>query len=287
MTKEKIMSELQRCSKKLRRTPTTAEVKRMTKITDYMIHKYFANVSHAFREAGLEARGIGHRLDAMTLLADWAHMTRKLGRPPSFMEYRKAGHYGANSFINKCGAWSKVGERFCALVQQNKTESEWADVLKIVARWEGRTTAEGRRKMANRRPSERVAYDEPQPRRKIRADRPIYGAPSQLAGMRYQPVNEAGVVYVFGRLAEKLGMEVERIQTAFPDCEAMREVAQGKWQRVKIEFEFASRNFVDHGHSVDGCDIIVCWVHNWLECPDNIEVIELRKIIRSGNRDIG
>jgi len=28
----------------------------------------------------------------------------------------------------------------------------------------------------------------------------------------------------------------KRIQTAFPDCEAMREVAPGKWQREKVEF---------------------------------------------------
>jgi hypothetical protein len=61
----------------------------------------------------------------------------------------------------------------------------------------------------------------------------------------------------------------------------MREVATGKWQRVKIEFEFASRNFVDHGHPVDGCDIIVCWVHNWMECPAELEVIELRRMVRA------
>jgi hypothetical protein len=280
MTREQITSGLQMCAKKLGRTPTTAEVKRLTTITPYMVHKHFANVSHAFREAGLEARGIGHRLDAMTLLADWAQMVRKLGRPPSFMEYRKAGHYGANSFINKCGAWSKVGERFRALVHENKSEADWADVLRIVSAWEGRTTAEGRRKAGYGRPSERPVQDDPQPRRKIKSDRPIYGAPSKLAGMRYEPVNEAGVVYVFGLLAEKLGMEVERIQTAFPDCEAMREVATGKWQRVKIEFEYASRNFVDHKHPVDGCDIIVCWVHNWVDCPEEIEVIELRRLAR-------
>jgi len=48
-------------------------------------------------------------------------------------------------------------------------------------------------------------------------------------------------------VASKLGFEVERIQQAFPDCEAMREVAPGKWQREKIEFEYASRNFWSMG----------------------------------------
>ena len=249
----------------------------MTRITKYEINMHFSNMGSALKQAGVAARGIGHRLDTMTLLEDWAHLTRKLGRPPSFMEYRQSGQFCANSFLNRCGAWSRVGERFRAVMAEHKKESEWKDVLEIIARWEGKTTAEGRRKAQNSRPSERVIHDEPQPRRKIKLDRPIYGAPSNLAGMRYAPVNEGGVMYTFGRMAEKLGFEVERIQTAFPDCEAMREVATGKWQRVKIEFEYASRNFLEHQHPPEGCDIIVCWVHNWPECPEEIEVIELRR----------
>jgi hypothetical protein len=280
MTREKVLAGLKKCAKKLGRTPRMSEIERMSKITYYMVHKHFANLTHALQEARIEARGVGHRVDTMTMLGDWAHLTRKLGRPPSFMEYRRAGQFGANSFINRCGAWSRVGERFRALVAENKTESEWTDVLKIIAKWDGHTTAEGRRKAQNCRPSERMIQDEPQPRRKIRLDRPIYGAPSKLAGMIYEPVNEAGVVYAFGRLADKLGIDVERIQTAFPDCEAMREVAAGKRQRVKIEFEYASRNFLEHKHPVDGCDIIVCWIHNWPECPETIEVIELSRIVR-------
>jgi hypothetical protein len=279
MTRKQVLAGLKRCARKLCRTPMMAEIKRMTKITDYFIHKHFANLAHALREAGIEPRGVGHRLDTVTLLEDWAHLTRKLGRPPSFMEYRRAGQFGANSILVRCGAWSRVGQRFRALMKERKIEREWADVLAIIANWEGHTTAEGRRKIQTR-PSVRVVQDEPQPRRRIRQGRPIYGPPSKLPGLRYEPVNEAGVVYAFGLLAEKLGFEVERIQSGFPDCEAMREVGQGKWQREKIEFEHASRNFLEHGHPVDGCDIIVCWVHNWPECPEEIEVIELRRVVR-------
>jgi hypothetical protein len=33
-----------------------------------------------------------------------------------------------------------------------------------------------------------------------------------------------------------------------------------------------------------GCDVIVCCVHNWPECPEWIEVVELRKeIAKIGN----
>jgi hypothetical protein len=32
-----------------------------------------------------------------------------------------------------------------------------------------------------------------------------------------------------------------------------------------------------HGHRVEGCDMIVCWKHNWPECP--LEVLELSKVM--------
>jgi hypothetical protein len=101
-----------------------------------------------------------------------------------------------------------------------------------------------------------------------------------MPGLRNEPTNENGVMFAFGRVADKLGFEVERIQTAFPDCEALREVAPGKWQRERVELELFSRNFLEHGHDPKGCDTIVCWVHNWPECPEHIEVIELSKLMR-------
>ena len=74
---------------------------------------------------------------------------------------------------------------------------------------------------------------------------------------------------------------VEAVQTGFPDCEAKRQIGPERWQLVRIEFEFESKNFHELGHSLNGCDVIVCWRHNWDECPENIEVVELSKAIKS------
>jgi len=40
-----------------------------------------------------------------------------------------------------------LGEKFRTVMQEHKLEREWADVLAIVAKWEGHTTADGRRKL--------------------------------------------------------------------------------------------------------------------------------------------
>lgn len=70
------------------------------------------------------------------------------------------------------------------------------------------------------------------------------------------------------------------IQAAnYPDCGAKRRVdrSRNRWQRVLIEFEFRTSNFREHGHDPGGCDVIVCWEHDWPDCP--VEVVELRRVI--------
>ena len=86
------------------------------------------------------------------------------------------------------------------------------------------------------------------------------------------PENENGVVFIFALAARKLRFEVDKVQSPFPDCRA-------RWgkRNVRIEFEFRSRNFETHGHSSRGCDLIVCWKHDWPGVPAGLEVIELRK----------
>ena len=51
------------------------------------------------------------------------------------------------------------------------------------------------------------------------------------------------------------------------------------WQTAQIEFEYESRNFLDHGHDPEKCDVVICWKHNWPECPENLEIVALSKLI--------
>jgi hypothetical protein len=115
--------------------------------------------------------------------------------------------------------------------------------------------------------------------RGIYKDRPVMGPPFARHRLTNAPVNEMGVVFLFGAVAWELGFQVESLWTrGYPDGRARREVAPGKWQEVTIEFEYESKNFLLHGHDPKRCDVIVCWKHNWKECPEEIEVIELSKI---------
>lgn len=120
----------------------------------------------------------------------------------------------------------------------------------------------------------------------------VSGPPLAFRGMACAPVNEAGVVLVFGMVAADIGYAVDAIGTAFPDCNARRLVAAGsgsaagrsgvaadRWEPVRIEFEFRSRSFLYHGHDADACDVIVCWQHDWPDCP--LEVLVLEDVVAS------
>ena len=72
-------------------------------------------------------------------------------------------------------------------------------------------------------------------------------------------------------------MYIEEIKPGFPDCIARRFNGKG-WEQVRVEFEHKSRAFKSHKHDPKGCDIIVCWEHNWPTCP--LEVIELKDRIK-------
>lgn len=104
----------------------------------------------------------------------------------------------------------------------------------------------------------------------------VVGEPINYRGLVYAPVNEQGVVLLFGMLFEELGMIVEEVKTGFPDATIRRFNGKG-WLQERVEFEYVSKNFKLHKHPVDGCDIIVCWKHNWKECP--LEVIDLEQFV--------
>lgn len=108
---------------------------------------------------------------------------------------------------------------------------------------------------------------------------PLYGAPLKIRGMRYAPTNETGVILLFGLLAQDLGFAIEGLRPGFPDCDAKRLVDPRRdlWAAVRIEFEFRSSGFRSHAAEASRCDLVVCWEHDWRECP--VEILELKELV--------
>lgn len=112
--------------------------------------------------------------------------------------------------------------------------------------------------------------------------RNIVGQLINFRGLVYAPVEENGVIFLFAKLNKDLDLNIETIRKGFPDCIAKRYIGKNRWEEVLIEFEYKSSDFVKHGHLKQvktgvKCDIIVCWDHDWKECPADIEIIELKE----------
>jgi len=291
MSREEIIAAVQKCARELGRTPTRAELKKITGISLGQVKRLFRGMTFALRAAGLNPGGRGHLIPTEDLLLDWARVARKMGKLPAMNRYQQAGRCTHVPFIRRYGSWVVVPEAFERFAREKHIEGKWKDVLAMVAA----RKESGLRKRVMRVVDE-TAFDNPvsgevsnaqdaaqmklrYSRRNFLRDRAVAGPPLDLDVLAHEPANELGVVYFFGTQAQRLGFRVLTFQAVFPDCEAMREVHKGKWQRVRIEFEYESRNFKKHGHKRDGCDVIVCWRHNWPECPKSIEVVELCKIV--------
>ena len=100
--------------------------------------------------------------------------------------------------------------------------------------------------------------------------------PLKNAPLLWAPENELGVVFLFSKIAPRLGFRVEKIGAAYPDCIAHKRSNGDRERRVRIEFEFRSSSFRAHRHDPKHCDYIVCWHDDWPDVPPRIKVIELK-----------
>ncbi len=267
MSKTEIITAIRECAERLGHCPTVAELKKNRGIGLRVVRQYFGCYGEAVKEAGFDPRGQGYRATVEALFTDWAGVCRSLKKIPTLGEYREKGKYSVGPLITRFGGWTEVPRGMMLHAQGKGLDKEWQDVMELAKLFEMR--------LRRRDKISRAAYSKSSTPKKI-AGRPVYGRPLTAMGITHAPTNEAGVIFLWGMLARKVGFAVMRMQTGFPDCVAMQEVEDGICQIKNVELEFQSRNFLLHQHDANECDVIVCWEHNWPECPEHIEVIELK-----------
>jgi len=282
-TRKHIVDSIFALAKRIRRTPSLLEFVARTRVTKHSIMRHFPRWNEAVKAAGLEPCRVYVRPASDDLLKDWAEVVRKKGGLPSRSAYLVTGKYYPRTIEKRFGGWPAVPEAFRKFANG---KLEWTDVVALLAagvpneeRVTARTNPQGCR--LGRQARHALRHWPENTEHATLRDRATYGNPIDFRGMRHEPINEQGVVLLFGMLAKDLGYMIEAVQKGFPDCEAKRQVAPGRWQRVRIEFEFESRNFRDHGHPINGCDVIICWHHNWAEYPKHIEIVDLSSVSRS------
>ncbi|MBI5179443.1 MAG: hypothetical protein HZA04_09330 [Nitrospinae bacterium] len=270
ISREAILDAIKRFTKEHGHPPSIRDFYSKYKIDLRDINQFFDNWNQAVQTAGYKPNTGNVRAEDNELLRDWGKAVRHCGKAPTVFQYGKVGHYDVTTIRRRFGNWRDMPQKFREFAEGTP---EWKDVIDLLptasANPEGYISED---REDEKEPAHKTAHTR-------LSNRTTYGPPLNFRGLRHEPVNENGVILLFGMVAKELGYYVEAVQSAFPDCEAKRDTGNGKWQSVRIEFEFESRNFKEHGHSSSECDVIVCWRHNWKDCPQNIEVVELKKSI--------
>jgi len=212
--KQHILDSIRAIARGLGRAPTRSEFVALAKISEYFVTQCFPSWNDAVRSAGLHANTMNVKLEDSELLKDWGEIVRSNRAIPARRAYRRVGKYDPRTLERRFGPWSSLPEVF---LNFSKDKPEWADVVALLPA-----------RAPNHEHESNGASAFPIQPKKTRhmplKDRATYGNPTHFRGLRHEPVNEQGVVLLFGTLAKELGYMIEVVQTGFPDCEAMRQV---------------------------------------------------------------
>jgi Homing endonuclease associated repeat len=262
MTREEVIAAIQDCTEKLGRVPNRIELAKQTGLSRHDVNRYFGNYMLALKECGLEKTGGGMKVGMERLFQDWTRVARVHKKLPTVFEFERESRYSVRPFRRLFGKWSNVAEGMKRYALERGLTNDWQDVMELID-GEAKGQADGQKEAGGRAGA------------RILADRAVYGRLLRPSPLVCAPVNEAGVIFLFGAMAEQMGFQMLRIQAEYPDGEALRTMAENRLQRVKIEFEYESRNFLRHNHDAALCDLIICWEDNWPDSP--LEVIELKR----------
>jgi len=272
MKKDEVIGAIKECAERLGHVPNLAELHSVSGVTKRTIRKHFCTYVNALQACGLERIGSGYYVGAKTLFTEWAEAVRRLGKAPTIAEFELRGRFSARPYMTRFKTWNNVPECMLEYARKEGLEGAWPDVLEIIA---GHTERRRRSGIPSGTP---LGTPGGTPARsRTLANQPIFGTPLWTSALLTAPTNEAGVMFLFASMARELGYAALKLQTEFPDCIALRKVDHERSQLVRIEGEYESKNFLVHLHDVNGCDMIVCWRHNWPECP--LEVLELSKLV--------
>ena len=233
---------------------TRAEFLHVTGISRATMERHFASFRDLARAAGQPDPGDLRRLPQDELLRGLKSAFDAEGPAISMRRAAQLSNRAHTTFLKRWGTWRRALGAFIAWVERD--DPAWPHIEVLRRRTD---------------PTPPVAWPKSRP-----ADSRRFGELLRFRTLEYSPTDESGVIYLFGIISSDLGFILDGLSKGFPDAEGKRRVGK-EWRRVQIEFEHESRNFHAHGHDPAGCDLIVCWEHNWPECP--VEVLELRSAV--------
>lgn len=249
-----VVGHLKQLAAELGRRPLFAELSERCGIPQRQLRRCYGSYRVLLGIGGLPAARMPRRFDDETLLRALRDAFLAAGGLISPSAFRRSGGPTASAVMRRWKGWNGALVMLRDWLTRVEPDYAYLDVLRYHCQ---------RNANADSTPA------------------PACGELLRFRALDHAPTAEPGVVFLFGLVAEELGFVLEVVRVRFPDALGRRRVGK-EWRRVRIEFEHRSANFQLHGHDPAGCDLIVCWEHDWPDCP--LEVLELRSAIKDLKR---
>ena len=200
MTKSEIRQTLIASARELKHIPSLEEFTKMSPVSHRQIVKHFGGYIAALRSTGLELKSVigrGHGVPMEKLLADWCGVVHKVKKIPSITEYQLLSNYSADPLMRRFGKWLRVPHGLKKFADTHGLAKKWKRELALVQEAPAPGTNRSAPEIHHHWPAAMF-------------DRPLYGSPMWLgllanAPMAYAPVNELGVIFLFGAMDWQLG----------------------------------------------------------------------------------
>ncbi len=265
LTQDECVAELKRVAELLgKEYLTTDDFDQIATFSSYRVTKARGSWHKALKEANLEVSPNYKRELSTEELADaFLNAVNELDKIPSLVQLARRSSYASDTLSRNRGGYKKFKEMIVDhLLMSNRFLLDSTKTILIQEQLRLAETAPDKHSAENVKPAH------------------YQGRTLNFRAFTYAPTSEHDVVQMFGAVAHEIGFEIIGNRSAFPDCEARRRVTANRerYEKCLIEYEFSSSDYKRHKHSVTGCDLIVCWKHDWSNCP--IEVLELESEIK-------
>ena len=244
---------------------------RKSNISQNQISRNFDSWTEAVTLAGLKPDTSRVKKTYDELWEELLKVCNKLKKIPGRLEFERNSNFGSGLFSKKgFGNWDNVLVNYKEWLKIKYPSSKFINLLPEFEKIKEPKT------IKTKIPKDFV-WDQ--------VGDTYFGPPMNFRGLMYEPINEQGVIFLFGKISEEIGFNIEGLRSGFPDCEGTRRIdkIKNQWGPVLIEFEYNAKNFIDHGHDPSKCNVIICWINDWPDCP--LEVISLKDIIEELNKN--
>jgi len=260
------------CEKELKRVAELIHPKKLTlsafkahaSISERAIYRLWGNFKAAARAVGVEISDRSSATESLPLAklaGDFLRVVQELGKVPTLTQLSRRATHSQHCYSEKFGGYGAFKQQAILHLLSSGVPSERIRPM-LVAELERIDPTNGQQK-AQVRPHQ-------------------HGRMLGFRAFAYVPTYENEVVAMFGNVADELGFQIVTTRNEFPDCKALRRVPNSRrdrWDECIIEFELNSSDFKKHKHPADGCDLIVCWEHDWQDCP--VKTLELKSTIQN------